>query len=526
MGNSVDAKTAANPLWMRWSSAIPVLDTLLNAAREFSGAHSVAEALSVDLADLARQLGMYGDVESISIDSLVQHSGFANEVLDAIETTIDELDDRDWSILEQREFSSTPRKLDEIGEELGVTRERVRQLEARAREALEERVAPLVGRIAGVVRSRLGPVVAQAVIEEEVNALFADEQRLGTRIARQMLTIALGYSVVDQIAMDDSALAVVELITDVAFELADPVGLINEDELRARLPDEAWNEFWNALTFRAGLPRVFGQLVRRATIPARIKAAVISAGQPITKDHIAELVGLDPKRVGAQLSRIDGVARADKIRWGLEEWIDDVYEGIPAEIVQRIEEDGGATRLERLVTELPRMFGVSEASVRAHVQTPQFTLTDGYVSVADSSSIRYRDLDDVIDGRDESGMPYWTFNVKEQYFNGYSLMGFPPELAKELGCGPNEKIRVPLRNPAGFQDLSVSWRTSAVTGASLGYLAAPLRRVAVEAGDDVRLVLRPDCSVELRKPVEHESSRDTPTAGDLLEQLKRRRKVL
>ena len=46
--------------------------------------------------------------------------------------------------------------------------------------------------------------------------------------------------------------------------------------------------------------------------------------------------------------------RADKNRWGLAEWIDDEYEGIAAEIVQRIEEDGGATRLERLIDELPK----------------------------------------------------------------------------------------------------------------------------------------------------------------------------
>jgi len=326
--------------------------------------------------------------------------------------------------------------------------------------------------------------------------------------------------------MDPSALDVVKMLTKASSELADPVGFIDEEKLKATLPDDRWNHYWNALTFRAGLPRIFGQLVRRVTIPAKIKAAVISIGRPATREEIADLVGLDPKRIGAQMSRIQGVARADKVRWGLEEWIDDVYEGIPAEIIQRIEEDGGATTLERLVTELPRMFGVSEASVRAHIQTPQFALVDGYVSVADESAIRYRNFDDVVDGRDESGAPFWKFGVKEQYFDGYSLMGFPPELAKKLGCGPNEKIRVPLRRPSGFQDLSVSWRTSATTGASLGYLAAPLKRLGVTAGDDLHLVLLPDGSVELRKPESCETNTDEPSAAALLDELKKRRKVL
>ena len=38
------------------------------------------------------------------------------------------------------------------------------------------------------------------------------------------------------------------------------------------------------------------------------------------------------------------------------------------------------------------MFEVSENSVRSYVATPKFLLTDGYVSLADSSSIRLRPL--------------------------------------------------------------------------------------------------------------------------------------
>ena len=122
---------------------------------------------------------------------------------------------------------------------------------------------------------------------------------------------------------------------------------------------------------------------------------------------------------------IPGVARADRDRWGLVEWIDDKYEGIAAEIIQRIEEGGGATKLNRLLDELPRLFGVSKISVRAYVSTSQFVVRDGYVSVADVSSIVFRDLNDVIDGRDAAGNPYWTFVVEDRYFDGYSLTNLP-----------------------------------------------------------------------------------------------------
>jgi hypothetical protein len=517
------AVTAPNA---EWSQAIPALEVLLSAAREFSGAHSVADALSVDLLDLAVSLGVEKDLASIPIEHLVGRAGLAEQVVDDVEAVSGQLADRDWLILQQRVFSTEPRSLEELGKELGLTRERVRQLEARARRALKARVIPKVDRIAQVVRRRLGHVVSQVNIEEEINGLFVDDTRPGTEIARHMLATALNYSVVNEIGMDQSALGVVNILNEAARDLADPGGLIDEEALRGRLPDAAWNRYWNALIFRAGLPRLCGHLAVRSTIPAKIKAAVISIGRPATREEISALVGCDPKRVGARVSRVRGIARADKTRWGLEEWIDDVYEGIPAEIIQRIEEDGGATTLERLVTELPRLFGVSELSVRAHVQTPQFILKDGYVSLADASSIQYRHLEDVIDGRDESGAPYWTFLVKEQYLNGYSLGGFPPELARELGCGPDEKIRVPLGRPAGFQDLSLIWRTSAVSGATVGYLAAPLKRLGARVGDEVILVLMPDRSVELRKQIGSKTSLSAESADAILEQLKRRRQVL
>ena len=196
--------------------------------------------------------------------------------------------------------------------------------------------------------------------------------------------------------------------------------------------------------------------------------------------------------------------------------------------MQRIEEDGGATSLARLVEELPRLFDVSESSVRTYAGTPQFVLRDGYVSLADPSTLSFRDLDDVIDGRDETdGSPYWSFIVDDRYFAGYSVLGLPPELARELGCEPNTSIRVPLKAPTGCRDLSINWRLASSTGATLGYLADPLRRLQVEAGDVVRLVLAADgVRLDREWPAKPTATVGSTHADELLERLKRRRRVL
>ena len=88
-------------------------------------------------------------------------------------------------------------------------------------------------------------------------------------------------------------------------------------------------------------------------------------------------------------------------------------------------------------------------SVRAYMQTPKFVIRDGWVSLANTSSIQLRDLDDVIDGRDHGGAPYWTFAVEDRFFDGYSVTGVPPEFAKALGCAPDAGERVRIDNLPG-----------------------------------------------------------------------------
>ena len=113
------------------------------------------------------------------------------------------------------------------------------------------------------------------------------------------------------------------------------------------------------------------------------------------------------------------------------------------------------------------MFEVSENSVRSYVATPKFLLRDGYVSLADSSSIRLRPLTDVVHGHTVDGRPYWRFKVEDRYFDGYSLAGLPPEIVKTLGCEPDGRnTRARSRSPlaAGpFRRAGRSPRTLAPT---------------------------------------------------------------
>ena len=169
---------------------------------------------------------------------------------------------------------------------------------------------------------------------------------------------------------------------------------------------------------------------------------------------------------------------------------------------------------------------MTEASVRSYVATRQFDVTDGMVSLASTTNIAYRPLDDVAD-RNEHGELSWEFPVETRYFEGFSIIGFPPELARELGCGPNDRCEVPVASPEGCEPVSVIWRLTSVSGAAeVGRGRAALEALAVEAGSRARLVIAADRStVRFEVADDQKSSSEGSSGGDILERLKNRRRI-
>ena len=512
-----------------WNGMVDLLDRLLSAANEFYGATTVNEALRLDLSRLASTIGITPALDSFAIRGLTKGRRITDTITERLTVFLASTTPREQLILERRLFADTPQRLEELGQLVEVSRERVRQIEKWLRQAVETRVGTEIGIVAALLGEQMMPIIDAVELDSLISKVFTgSEEKLSVDIAVQMVKSRLNYSCVNGVCLNKAALEIVRALQEVANKIADDVGLLDEKALRDQLPSDEWNDFFPQLVDRCGFHRIGSRLALRDTIGARAKAALLEIGRLATTEEIASISGIDSVRIGSQLSRIPTVARADKTRWGLAEWIDDEYEGVTAEIIQRINEDGGATPLERLVEEIPRLFGVSETSVRISVGTPQFVLQDGYVSMADASSITLRNLHDVIDGRTANGDPYWTFLVESRYFEGHSLARFPAELAKELGCEPNSKIRVFVAYPIGCGELSVSWRLASATGVSLGYLADPLRRLEVSSGDRVRLVLKGPGVVEMRREYPStvsEGNSDT-AAETLLERLKNRRRVI
>ena len=304
-----------------------------------------------------------------------------------------------------------------------------------------------------------------------------------------------------------------ERVMALAATIADEHGLTDESELRRCLPNPSWLAHWERIVEVCGFHRICGQLATKRTRKTEVAAALMAIGRPATIPEIEarlapELNG-DSFRIGSVISQMDDVIRATKTKWGFEDWIDDEYEGIPAEIVQRINEDGGSTRLNRLLEELPRMFGVNEASVWAYLNTPAFRLEHGWVSEADGSGIHVGRLDDVIDGRDDNDDPFWSFSVYDRHLDGYSLQGVPPEVAAALGCYFGTKTTAAVRSPHSCQDISVIWRKTSIHGPEIGRLGPALRALGVNDGVEVSLTIHNPSEVTLGMTSKPRSARPT-----------------
>lgn len=510
-----------------WERAGELLGPLVAASVELYGSKSLSSVLHPDVLQLASRLGLSSSLEAFDLSPLVEASGGPVFVLSCrLEAVLKPRSLAEEAILHHRILNAPAKTLQEVASMVGVTRERIRQIqqgfERRIREALGKELRAL----AFVLKEEFGHWAPTAEVERRVGDLLSAEPDLIRKVLRQALLDEMEFRLMDDVYFDTETSNVVQKLKSLVRELADDAGLVREEQLLAKLPDEGWHSLWPWIRSQLGLHEFYGMLSLRNSTKARAKAALISIGHPATREEVARVCGLDETRIGAQLSLLPSVVRASKERWGLTEWVDDEYDGIVGEILQRIKEDGGATTTERLLSELPSKFNVSPNSVRAYMQSPKFAIRDGWISLAKTSALQLRHLDDVVHGHSSDGHPYWSFVVDARFLDGYSVTGVPPEFAKALGCEPDGKLCVRVANLVGCRDLSLSWRLSSITGASFGYLARPLTRLGLQPGQRARVTIKGPGLVDLNPDYLKVDSPSPSDADVKLAQIMNRRRAL
>lgn len=451
--------------------------------------------------DLGVNLGVQST--HYSLDRLVSTSG-AGGALRRFDDWLSSAEPRVAYLLSKRVFALGDQPtLQDIGAEWGLTRERVRQLEVKARESVDRVFGPSLETAAGLMgpatryvlpTSRLG-LVARLLTTSLANAdqvAAALLQRSGPWIH----SAGWSYHEILAQAVSDGRSAVKDaadehgLLHDDAPSHLDGLFASDEDQLhyfRSAMGTHDLNGFWSV----------------RDTLRSRIAAALKRIGRPATKAEIAEMAGLDPDaKVGSTLSAIAGVVRADKERWAYASWVDDPYDGIAGEINQRIDAHAGSVSVASLLDELPRRFGVLESSVMMYLQTPAFVVVEGFVSRAEVGSFNAAPPSKWFDAFRVEGVWGQRVQIEQRHLEGYSLkVRF--DIAYANGLRPGCDLKVPIDGAIG--EASVIWRAhDASRGIDVGRVSEAIQALGFRAGDFV-LVMPTAHAVVIREPVETEA---------------------
>ena len=383
-----------------------------------------------------------------------------------------------------------------------VSRERVRQLEARLLKKLELSLADGADELASKIRDEVGPITLEDTLRDQIHGLIGDFTLPSADLVVYMLREKLGYMVNHGVAMDGDSRVITRLLRAVAEKRADPDGLVLAEELRGNFPDpddfEYWKEYWELLIRGGGLHLLWDHVALVSTKRTKIVALLHHNRSPLTLEEIADATDMTVKQVRAFVGSQKNIVKANKAQYGLREALGRQYKSIPDEIVRCIHEGGGIVSVEHLLSEFPEEFGIAEASIHTYLATLRFQVQDGYVSLADLSDIQHKPLDEVIDGWTKEGDPCWSFSVKSIYLKGFSLSRVPFAIVKALGSEVDgEELEIDLVHPPGHGCLSVNWRSISPTGPTLGRLQKPLKELELADGDRAWVVLRENIGVEL-----------------------------
>ena len=402
------AHPAVTPDPPRLSADVDELDVLAAMRRIAAwgagehGARSALDALRLFIA-IGEADDPSGGREMLARTDAAQFAGGALAAFDAatmLAQLTDELfgeaSERDAHIIEQRILEpGRTATLEELGDIHGVTRERIRQIEARWRQRIADAVAlparaPL-RRALERLATDLGVAAPQGVVARHLARLTpadAPDRSADRRAGELALVLAGPYR--------QSADGWFERGVDDAWRKGVETGL---QELAAS-PEPTLEAAGDVLV-GAGLhpDLVEGWIARSPRFRTQHGLLIDTSGswadravrvlrvvdRPMTFDELDEMLD-DPagRGIRARIWSDDRFRRTSKDHVGLREWGGEEYTGIVDEIRQEIARHGGAATSAVICDSLVQRFGVSRSSVSAYLGTAFFRRDpDGAFRVAE-----------------------------------------------------------------------------------------------------------------------------------------------
>lgn len=321
--------------------------------------------------------------------------------LDAAELlarAIGALDSRAQDILTRRFFADEPETLDQLARTMGVTRERVRQIEAKARANMVESletvgVLELVGAAA---RELVGTVLPLASLLELLPALARPVEVVQQPAWRVLDRLDDAYEIEDGWCVAPTMLGAQSATQTRLLELANPHGVVRLADLGGLNPNLSPDVDSQALVawLRHCGYALDGDFVltRTRSVGDRAASILSIAGAPMATQDMLDRLGVE--RAAGSLKNAmttdERFERVDRDRWALTEWGMASYGGIRALIREEVARAGGRIAMEMLIERITGMYSVTASSVAAYASAPPFEAKGGMIQLALSDQTAHK----------------------------------------------------------------------------------------------------------------------------------------
>lgn len=329
-------------------------------------------------------------LEALTAGDVLGADDAAFDAAEQLQRSVSRLDERVRRILADRLFADQPKTLDELGKDLYVTRERVRQLEAKARAELVEAIEPggPLGTVTAVVRELVGTVLPLADLLTLVPALARTVEAVRQPAWRVLDRLDDAHEIKDGWCAAPTVLSAQSETMTRLQELANKHGvarIADLGSLNPNQPEESAPSGWLSwLTYCGCMVEGDYVFTRLQSVGDRAAAVLSVAGSPMSSQEILDRLGVDRSLVSLKnaMGSDDRFCRVDRDKWALAEWGLESYSGIKAVIRDEIAREGGKISMDTLIERVTGKYTVSANSVITYACAPPFETREGVVRLA------------------------------------------------------------------------------------------------------------------------------------------------
>ncbi|MFI6583835.1 sigma factor-like helix-turn-helix DNA-binding protein [Embleya sp. NPDC050493] len=383
---------------------------------------------------------------------------------------------RETRVAVDRLFAHPPATLEAIAQDIGITREGVRQIQKKCRARLEDwafgggnpQLASYVAKLA----ARLGPIArVRDLIEADERHRTPIDSLRGIplwRVPAALLPHRMTDEWLTHDTLADAEDATRRALREICADGAVPWSEVENATRRCGVYEDALADWLDRLP---QIRRFDTQGVWwGSSINDKAEAVLTLRNVPLTAEQIIELVNGDYafSSVCNQLQADERFMRTDRLHYGLRRWDLEEYLGIREMIERELRTRGGAARIDAVVESLTSRFDISENSVRAYATGPSFDrYQPGWIRLprtdASTSAPAYKPRRDVSTTqrcfRDREQRWWHRIDLNGDHLRG-SGFPVPTGFAAHLGLVPG--ARRTLTHDAG--EVTVVWRNQPCFG--------------------------------------------------------------